>query len=293
MTSYPLISIITPNYNTISTIENCILSVISQSDQNIEHWFIDGKSTDGSLEVINKYAQQYSHIKYVSEEDKGIYDAMNKGIDLANGEWLYFLGADDAICPGSLERVVREINMSNADLLYGKIKEVGRRNRVFGQEFNLNNLTYEMLLSPFIHLFVHHQGVFIRKSLFEKHGYYNLRYKIGADIHFFMKVINNPSVKKVFLNEFIAYVGTNGLSSNEDDLIISEEFPDLAYKYLNISIDKKKYYRNLSKYYFYKVHRQELWQGIAGLARLARKTHDYFFYIKNTTYWIKKRLTEN
>lgn len=292
MTNLPRLTIITPVFNAAETLEECILSVANQNYSEIEHWFIDGLSTDSSLEVIKKYTLQFPHIKYVSEKDKGIYDAMNKGIDLANGEWLYFLGADDVVFPDSLRRIADELEINNVDLLYGKIREIGKRDRVFGQEFNVNRLTPEMLLSPFIHLFVHHQGVFIRKKLFKKHGYYDLRYKIGADIHFFIKAIGDTSVKKAFLNEYIAYVGTNGLSSNEDDLVISEEFPDLIRKHLNILIDKRMYYRNLSKYYFDRIYRQQLWEGLVGIMRLARKTHDYPFYIKNTAYWIKRRITD-
>uniref|UniRef100_UPI003B58646C glycosyltransferase n=1 Tax=Noviherbaspirillum sp. ST9 TaxID=3401606 RepID=UPI003B58646C len=94
----PLISIITVTLNAAKYLEDCITSVINQSSLNIEHLIFDGGSTDGTLEIINKYER---HITYwQSEKDKGIYDAMNKAVKKAKGEWVYFLGADDTLLKG-------------------------------------------------------------------------------------------------------------------------------------------------------------------------------------------------
>ena len=93
MNTPPLITIITVAYNAVKDIENTILSVLNQTYPNIEYIIIDGGSTDGTLDIIKKYEDKISY--WVSEPDKGIYDAMNKGIVKANGDYLFFLGADD------------------------------------------------------------------------------------------------------------------------------------------------------------------------------------------------------
>ena len=90
---YPLISVITVSYNAVSTIEDTILSVINQTYTNIEYIIIDGGSADGTVGIIEKYVDRISY--WVSEPDKGIYDAMNKGLKVANGDWAIFMGSDD------------------------------------------------------------------------------------------------------------------------------------------------------------------------------------------------------
>ena len=98
-------SIITPVYNNIEYIEKCILNVISQGKHSLEHLIIDGGSSDGTVQIIQKYALQYSHISWVSEKDKGQSDAMNKGIKLAKGEFISFLNVDDYYSLGTLNEV--------------------------------------------------------------------------------------------------------------------------------------------------------------------------------------------
>ncbi|GAB4128568.1 MAG: hypothetical protein OHK0045_02960 [Raineya sp.] len=91
--SLPKISIITPTYNAEKTIGACLESVAKQNYPYLEHWIIDGLSTDNTIKIVSEYARKYPHIKYVSEKDRGIYDAMNKGIDLAKGDFPTVLGS--------------------------------------------------------------------------------------------------------------------------------------------------------------------------------------------------------
>ncbi|MDB5089026.1 MAG: glycosyltransferase, partial [Mucilaginibacter sp.] len=93
----PFISIIVPTYNAEKTLRMCIDSVVSQSYRQKEIWIVDNQSDDSTISIINEYVTLYSYIKYISGKDRGIYDAMNKGIGVANGRWLYFLGSDDTL----------------------------------------------------------------------------------------------------------------------------------------------------------------------------------------------------
>ncbi len=286
MPNLPKIAIITPTYNASKTLEACLKSVISQNYLNLEHVVIDGNSTDESLKIIKKYAEKYSHIKYISEKDKGIFDAMNKGIDLATSDFLLFLGADDVLADNILNKITHEVDFDNFDLVYGKVKYPTRE---CGKEYKTENITDELLINPFIHLFMHHQGTFIRKSLFDIFGKYDLQYPIGADVHFFIKTINHPKVRKQFINSIFAVVGDEGVSGQVEELKLRYEFPDLAKKHLQIDIDKQKYYRNFAKYYFDEIKNKNLSKGIKGIIKIASTQGDFLYYLKNTLYYLKKR----
>ena len=119
MLEKPLISIVTVSYNAVATIEQTILSVINQTYSNIEYIIIDGGSTDGTLDVIKKYADKIAY--WVSEPDKGIYDAMNKGIKVATGEWINFMNCGDYfVANNTLESVFGSGKIyKKAEILYG------------------------------------------------------------------------------------------------------------------------------------------------------------------------------
>ena len=101
-----MISIITPVYNGARYIEGCIETVMDQNHPNFEHIIVDGGSTDGTVEIINRYAAEYDHIRWVSEKDKGQSDAMNKGFEMSSGEIIGYLNADDYFNPGAFEAVL-------------------------------------------------------------------------------------------------------------------------------------------------------------------------------------------
>ena len=104
------ISVITPVYNSIQFIEDCILNVINQKAINVEHLIVDGGSNDGTLEVIQHFSKEYPHIRFLSEKDNGQSDAMNKGIDLAKGRFISFLNVDDYYEEGALKDVLSKIS---------------------------------------------------------------------------------------------------------------------------------------------------------------------------------------
>ena len=116
------ISIITVTYNAISSIETTIKSIINQSYTDYEYIIIDGKSTDGTLDIIKKYSPYIN--KFISEPDKGLYDAMNKGIDLATGEWIFFLNSGDIFTNNSVLSEIFEKKDYQSDILYGDATEI-------------------------------------------------------------------------------------------------------------------------------------------------------------------------
>ena len=196
----PKISIITVCYNAVQIIEETILSVINQTYTNIEYIIIDGGSNDGTVDIINKYNDKISY--WVSEPDKGIYDAMNKGIEKATGEWVNFMNAGDSFCSLS---VISELNREGAfdscDLVYGDVigkYKIGNRLLKAG---NLKNITKTMQFS--------HQSTFAKCSLM-KENLYVLTYRLAADYNFilslyFCKRLNCLSEQRnlMFFNDFI------------------------------------------------------------------------------------------
>lgn len=150
----PLISVITVVYNAAQTLEPTMLSVINQTYKNVEYIIIDGGSTDGTVDIIKKYEDKIAY--WVSESDKGIYDAMNKGIDRATGEWINFMNAGDSFATQDVLCTVFERGHYNdIDIIYGNVYLIGQKK--VGKIGNLNRIKYYM---PFCH-----QSCFVRTKL--------------------------------------------------------------------------------------------------------------------------------
>ncbi len=202
------ISVITPVLNCKNDIENCILSVCNQTIKDVEHIIIDGKSTDGTIEIIERYSQKYPHIIYISEKDKGIYDAMNKGIGIARSEFLNFLGADDVYYSNEVFRKI--LNYKEYDVIYGKVK-FKTKNTVFGGEASLDSLKKKN---------IPHQAVFYRRSVFDKMGLYGNKYKISEDYVFNIKCFKETSLRKIFIDEVLVLFNDTASSSYIQDNFI-------------------------------------------------------------------------
>ena len=225
MIKLPKISIITPTRNAGKTLEACILSVVNQTYLNKEYMIIDGLSTDGTLGIVKKYADIYPYIKWISEKDEGIYDAMNKGIDLSSGEWIYFLGADDSFySDGVLDDIFNQEDISNFDVIYGNV-QWGNAGREYDGPFSKLDLLQKNIC---------HQAIFTRKSVFDKIGKFDTNYKIWADWVFNMKWFNMKYIRHAYINKIIAKYGLGGMSSNSydsyflqnKDSLIETHFPE-------------------------------------------------------------------
>lgn len=193
-----LISVITVVYNACNTLDSTIQSVLKQDNNLFEYWIIDGGSTDGSIDIIRKYQHQLAG--WLSEPDNGIYDAMNKGVDRANGKWIYFLGGDDRLRPGILKEIQPYLRI-NLSLLFGDIMyDNGNRYRSF------------ISLRTILQNTIHHQSAFYNASLFK-----NYRYNTS------MKIVSEYDVHlRIFMQRYpvhyiplvIADCATGGASDN-------------------------------------------------------------------------------
>ena len=163
MTNYPKVSIITVVYNGIEFLEETIKSVIAQTYPNIEYIIVDGGSKDGTLDIIKKYEAHIS--KWISEPDKGIYDAMNKGIDLATGDWQNFLNAGDSFVDNNVLEKIFTTNLENITLVYGDIIAI----RENGQKLNVNAIELKDDNSIKKGMKVCHQAIFYNKNIMIKY----------------------------------------------------------------------------------------------------------------------------
>lgn len=198
------ITIITPVFNAAKHIGNCLNSVANQSYSNKEHLVIDGASTDGTLEYVKSFAERFSHVKFISERDNGIYDAMNKGLKIVEGDWVCFLGADDVFYnDGVLDDVFHTADIEKYDLIYGNV-DWGGTGEIYGGKFSLLRLMDQNIC---------HQGIFYRTRIFQQVGLFDTRYKIWADWHFNIRCFNNDLFRIRYLDLIVAKFAFGGESS--------------------------------------------------------------------------------
>ncbi|OGH89850.1 MAG: hypothetical protein A2537_01370 [Candidatus Magasanikbacteria bacterium RIFOXYD2_FULL_36_9] len=204
------ISIITVCFNSVKTIEDTIKSVIAQQCDSLEYIIIDGDSKDGTLDIINKYKDKIT--KYISEPDKGIYDAMNKGVGLASGDIIGILNSDDFFSNDSVLKNIMEVFQKNkVDACYGNIEYVQRDNtkkciRYWkAGEFNVKKLVSGWIMP--------HPTFFVRKALYDNFGNFNLKFKIAADYELMLRFLNKNIVVK-YLDQTLVCMREGGFSAS-------------------------------------------------------------------------------
>lgn len=213
------LSIIIPTYNSEGTIRDCFDSIRKQSFQNFEVLVIDGKSTDNTLDVVERYRRYIRNIKIVSEKDKGIYDAMNKGIVLSKGEWLYFMGSDDKLLNKNVLAKINAELSDEIDVLYGDVVSLRFKGRYDGP-FNEVKIFNQNIC---------HQSIFFRRRVFDRTGCFDLKYKAHADWDHNMKWLLNRKVRRKYIDTIIAEYGDGGFSSLNGDVEFEN---DKKFKYL-------------------------------------------------------------
>jgi glycosyltransferase involved in cell wall biosynthesis len=208
----PLVSIIIPTYNCSSEIEGCIESILAQTWKNFEIIIQDGGSTDGTIELINSLMQRPDNqIRFSSEKDKGIYDAMNKAMDQAAGSWYHFLGSDDRFYDNNvLESIFSPAVNLDCDLLYGKV--LFKQQRIeYGHETNF----YQMLKEKFN---ICHQAIFYSSKAVKTIGKYSLSHPVYADFEYNLRCFKNSQLRKKYIDRLIAVFNEEGTSKNGEQL---------------------------------------------------------------------------
>ena len=210
----PLITIVTVVRNGEKTLEETILSVINQAYSNIEYIIVDGASTDGTLDIIKKYEDRIDY--WISEPDKGIYDAMNKGIDLAIGDWILFLGADDSLS-SNISYYYK--NFNDCDVVYYGHVILIPSGKKYGGKYSRYTISYRN---------ISHQAIFYPRHLLKKY-HYSLRYPICAD-YYLNILLFSKGIKLEYINISISYFRTGGYSSTHKDIVFYREFYKIIIK---------------------------------------------------------------
>ena len=215
----PLISIITVCFNAEHHIEATLLSLKQQSFKNFEHIVIDGASTDSTLEIIKKQAPEQTFV--VSEPDKGLYDAMNKGLKLAKGKYVLFLNAGDSFHNAATLQKYADSAKENPDIIYGDTiivdfnrKEIGRRHLSVPEKLDKGSFSNGMLIC--------HQAFMVKKELTSP---YDLSYRFSSDYDWCVKCINRSSSEKcINLKQVTIDYLSDGLSDNHKKDSLKERF---------------------------------------------------------------------
>lgn len=205
------VSVITSSYNSEATITDTINSVNKQTYSNIEHVFIDGKSTDNSVELIEKLSTREKIV--TSEKDKGIYDAMNKGIALASGDIVGILNSDDFYADENvIADVVELFEKTKADAVYADLDYV--------EEVDTNKVVRKWRSGNYKHghfkwgWMPPHPTLFLRKEVYEKHGHFNLELKSAADYEIMLRFIHKHKIKLAYLPRVTVKMRLGGLSNS-------------------------------------------------------------------------------
>ena len=212
-----LFSVIVPVFNCEALIASFIESLQSQSFAGYEVIFVDGASTDRTLEIINNSAAGFPFVQVLSEPDEGIYDGMNKGIALARGKWLLFIGADDSFHTNETLSEMADQMDERFDIIYGGIYNVAEA------QFRLSEHTFSEVLTESMF----HQSMFYRRSFVYRVGLYDIKYRLASDRDFNIRCFC-LGAKVLHIKKIICNYAGNGASSVVNDVLFQRD------KYANI-----------------------------------------------------------
>lgn len=202
------ISIITIAYNSAETIEDTIVSVINQDYDDIEYIIVDGGSTDETLGIVGKYNDQIS--KFISESDKGIYDAMNKGVKMATGDLVGILNSDDIYADSSvISNIAATIGVKDsvyADLVYVQRDNLDKITRRWISGEYKEGLFYKGWMPP-------HPTFFLRKEIYNQYGLYNLALRSAADYELMLRMLEKHKISTSYLPKVITKMRVGGQSN--------------------------------------------------------------------------------
>ena len=236
------ISIITVVRNNVSTINDAIESVLSQTYKNIEYIIVDGSSTDGTVEVVQGYKDKID--KFISEKDHGVYDAMNKGIAMATGDVIGILNSDDIYFDkNSIESVVESFRENKTESIFGDLYYVDK--------YDLNKVIRYWKSSDFkLGSFAKgwhppHPTFFVKKEVYEKHGLYDLELKVSADFDLMLRFLEKYQISTTYLHKVLVKMRIGGQSNNSiKNIIISNQSILRSFDKNKIKVNKLIYLIN-------------------------------------------------
>ncbi len=242
---FPKITVITPTFNTGESIETALASVANQTYTNVEHIIVDGTSKDKTLPTIRRYQKIHHNIRLLTEKDIGIYDALNKGLDLCTGDWIYFMGADDAFYNDHILTDLFEQGLFQEEqIVYGNVIIKGdapwaKDNSIYDGPFTLEKLFRWNIC---------HQSIFYPKSVIKQVGYYNTKYKVTSDWDYNIRCW--ARYKFTYTDKIIAFFKTGGKSSEGGDYELHVDFPDNIIKYFQLDVLDPNLYLATSLFYY-------------------------------------------
>lgn len=209
-----MISIITATFNSAKTLKDTIQSVLRQTNKDFEYLIIDGGSTDETIDIVKSYESEFSgRLKWVSEKDQGIYDAMNKGIKMASGDVVGILNSDDYFTSDDiLQTVDNAFKSHEIDAIYGDIHFIRD-----GNPQKCIRYYSSRMFRPFWLRFGFmpaHPSFYCKREVFEKAGLYSLDYKIGADYEMMVRLFKKYRIMSQYINKDFVTMRTGGASNN-------------------------------------------------------------------------------
>ena len=209
-----MISIITATFNSAKTLKDTIQSVLRQTNKDFEYLIIDGGSTDETIDIVKSYESEFSgRLKWVSEKDQGIYDAMNKGIKMASGDVVGILNSDDYFTSDDiLQTVADAFKCQEIDVIYGDIHFIRD-----GNPQKCIRYYSSRMFRPFWLRFGFmpaHPSFYCKREVFEKAGLYSLDYKIGADYEMMVRLFKKYRIMSQYINKDFVTMRTGGASNN-------------------------------------------------------------------------------
>jgi len=205
------ISIITAVFNAVDTVEETILSVANQTHSDVEHIVVDGASTDGTLGVVDKYRSRLA--RFVSEPDQGVYDGMNKGLQLATGDVIGFLNADDVYAhEGVLRRIAEVLSNPQIDACYADLVYVDKDDpKKIVRYWQSQPYEEGLFLKGWMPA---HPTFFVRRSVYERFGGFDLAYPRQSDFELTMRFLHVHKIRAVYIPEIVVRMRTGGLSNS-------------------------------------------------------------------------------
>lgn len=224
------ISIITVTYNSARTLSRAIRSVVRQTYQDIEYIIVDGESADSTLHIIKDFAARYPQIRYISEPDNGIYDAINKGIQMATGDVIGLLNSDDELVhKDTIEHIVQRMQQTEADILYGDLVYC----RYEAIEHNPPRVIRQWKSNAFCESDMRwgwmpaHPTMYCRREVFDRVGLYRTDFRISADYEFIQRAFSVKEYKKEYLPEVLVRMEVGGVSNRDMRAMLIKTHEDI------------------------------------------------------------------